>query len=169
MPFVWEEITILICIIFYIHPKGDNLKKNIRLKHVCKQEFSTLTYSYEKVWCCISSCFHKPTPPSLLRNIISCNHHSPQVLASHLTIICLKIKRLLHCHQPSASHQTPEWKFHAHVYYWIYAKIQIYSYILFWMTSCSMMMHLITRKFAIYFYQCSTWLHIAFDIPPIPL
>jgi len=44
--------------------------------------------------------------PSLLRNIISCNHHSPQqVLAPHLTITHLKIKGLLHCHQPSASHQ----------------------------------------------------------------
>jgi hypothetical protein len=127
------------------------------------------TYSYEKVWCCISSCFHRPTPPSLLQNIISCNHHSPQILASHLTINRLNIKGLLHCYQPSANHQPPKWKFHTHVYYWIYAKIKIYSYILFWMTSCSMMMHLITRKFVVYFYQCSTWLHIAFNIPPIPL
>ncbi len=134
------------------------------------KNLASWTYSYEKVWCCISSCFCRPTPPSLLRNIISCNHHSTQqVLAFHLTIIRLKIKGLLHCHQPSASHQPPKWKFHTHVYSWIYVKIQLYSYILFWMTSCPMMMHLTTRKFAVYFYHCSTWLHISFDIPPIPL
>jgi len=46
------------------------------------------TYSYEKVWCCISSCFCRPTPLSLLKNIISCNHHSPQqILTFHLTIL----------------------------------------------------------------------------------
>jgi hypothetical protein len=106
-------------------------------------------YSYEKVWCCISSCFHMPTPLSFLRNIISYNHHSPQeVLATHLTIICLKIKGLLHCHQLNACHQPPKWKFHTHVYSWIYVKIQIYFYILFWMTSCPMMMCLITMKFS---------------------
>jgi hypothetical protein len=170
MPFVWEEITILICTIFYIHHRGDNSKENIHLNMSTSKNSALWTYSYEKVWCCISSCFHMPTPLSLLKNIIFYNHHSPQeVLATHLTIICLKIKGLLHCRQLSACHQPPKWKFHTHVYSWIYAKIQIYFYILFWMTSCPMMMCLITRKFPVYFYQCSTWLHIPFNIPPIPL